>query len=340
MRVRNIYGALVASTMLFASSCQQDDLMNNTEKVTFSVSLEDGIGTRVGEDEAQTQTMKLYYVIFNQDHDVIFDDNESGKELNDGVRKATINGTGKSDLSVSLTKGQTYYAAFWAQSEFEELSNPYAIELTEGENGARGSMKVRVNYDLMSNNSTKFDAFYGSETGIEPGEVVTVELSRPFAQINAAVPQAELDKAAGHGVDITRSKVEIKGVANTLELFTGDVDGFTNNMNLEYSNSTKEVVTTIENVEYKSLSTNYILVGANHPTCNINFTFATSSQSVAGESIAEKTIQGQFYNVPVNRNWRINIVGNLLSTQTSFQIILDQDFFGPDHIIKDGVVQQ
>ena len=74
---------------------------------------------------------------------------------------------------------------------------------------------------------------------------------------------------------------------------------------------------------YNYLALNYLLVGDNNSEktlTDVEFTWKSDNGDTNAESVTE------FKNVPVQRNYRTNIVGKLLTSPTIFNISIDEDF--------------
>lgn len=303
----------VAAGMLLATSCSNDELdvvqSGNEAQVTFSLGLEGGIATRAISDGKSADI--LMYAVFDKD----------------GQRISTIEKVEKSGVTfpttenITLAKGQTYKVAFWAQ---DEDCKAYTVS---------DDMQVTVNYannENKVNNDETRDAFFKTvEFTVTGSTSIDVELKRPFAQINVGVTQEDWDAAVASGITIAQSSVVIKNAANEINLLTGAVQGdevvtYTlNGIPAEElkvdadGDGTKEA--------YKWLSMSYILPADNTTGYakttldNVAFVFAPT----AGENIAFN--QG-LNAVPVQRNWRTNILGKLLTGDITFNIVIDEEF--------------
>ena len=158
-------------------------------------------------------------------------------------------------------------------------------------------------------------------------------LKRPFAQINVGVTKADWDAAVASGVTITESKVVIKNAATSINLLDGTVSG---KQVVEYDfaaiptdPATLEVDvdrngTIDENEKYKYLSMSYILTDndADKTTLEadgLQFTFKSGGEDIVFDE--------GLHAVPVQRNWRTNILGKLLTGDIQFNIVIDEIFY-------------
>ena len=329
--MRNLLLMFAMVGMLFATSCSNDDLdtvqSGDETQVTFSLSLEKKIATRAISDGSQTD--KLVYAVFDEN----------------GNRISTIQKVEKTHVifpateTLTLAKGQTYKVAFWAQDADCEA---YSVD---------DNMNVTVSYENALNNDETRDAFFKTETFTVTGSTsIHVELKRPFAQINVGVTEEDWVAAVASGIEIKNSKVVIKDAATKLNLLTGAVSDPTT-VGVTYDLATIPAENLMVDVDndgtketYHWLSMSYILVndgsdatpsvdGATKTTLeNLEFTFKPESGN-------EITLKNGLTSVPVQRNWRTNILGKLLTSDITFNISIDPIYDG-DYIYPDGSAQE
>ena len=116
---KNIFLSILAlASMLFVTSCSQDELINESTNgdfvnATFTIETADGIGTRaVGDGTTVDKVACAVYDAYN---------NEELKSLRQDV--AITNKT--ATFSVRLAKGQNYRIAFFA---YNEAAGAYDVE--------------------------------------------------------------------------------------------------------------------------------------------------------------------------------------------------------------------
>src|SRR5690554_4215958 len=325
MNKKLFLGMFVAAGMLLATSCSNEELdvvqSGNEAQVTFSLAAEGGIATRAISDGESADL--LYYAIFDADGNLITTINGSTAGL---LKKenAFPNGSKKDEVTVTLAKGQEYTAVFWAQ---DEDCNAYTVTAeTDG-------LKIAVDYEGNNNDETR-DAFFKAETFNVTGNAkIDVELKRPFAQINVGVTEADWNAAVASGIEISESKVVIKNAATSINLLTGAVQGdaevtydfatipakFNPTETLEVDVNRDGTID--ENEKYKYLSMSYILTSAERTTLEsdgLQFTFKSDGNDIVFDE--------GLHTVPVQRNWRTNIIGKILTGDIQFNIEIDQSF--------------
>ena len=313
MNKKLFLGMFAAAGMLFATSCSNDELdvvqSGNEAQVTFSLGLEGGIATRAISDGKSADV--LVYAVFDEEGNRI---NTIQKVSRTGVKfPATEN--------ITLAKGQTYKVAFWAQNS---ATSAYVLD---------DDMNLTIDYTNSANNDENRDAFFKTETFTVTGNAqIDVVLKRPFAQINVGVYKTDWDAAVASGITVAQSSVVIKNAATKLNLLDGTVSGETE-VSYELANIPSEpailqVDTDGDGIkeDYNWLSMSYILpyaasTGYEKATLDdVAFVFASNGEPIEFN-------QG-LNSVPVQRNWRTNILGQLLTGNIKFNISIDPIYDG------------
>lgn len=325
MNKKLFLGMFAAAGMLLATSCSNDELdvvqSGNEAQVTFSLAAEGGIATRAISDG--TGAKKLVYAVYNANGELI--KTIANTDVNGQIvdNSAFDNGLTE-NVTITLAKGQQYTVAFWAQNP-----NCTAYTTTDLKN-------VTIDYAGLNNDETR-DAFFKAETFTVTGNTeIDVVLKRPFAQINVGVYQTDWDAAVASEIEIEKSKVTIEKAATSINLLTGEVEG---EQTVEYGFdiipaqfTTPETLNVDLNEDgikenYVYLSMSYIL--ANDATTgyakttveDLDFTFAPKS----GNNI---NVSEGLNAVPVQRNWRTNIIGKILTGDVTFNITIDPIYDG------------
>uniref|UniRef100_UPI004027D251 DUF6562 domain-containing protein n=1 Tax=Candidatus Limisoma sp. TaxID=3076476 RepID=UPI004027D251 len=208
----------------------------------------------------------------------------------------------KQTVSLKLTTGKTYDVIFWADATTD---SPYTFN--------PASQEVSVDYSKVNNNSDNCDAFFKKETiTVSGNQSVDVKLTRPFAQVNIGTD--DFDAAKASGLEVTQTEVVAKAFA-TLNLATGKVADEADRT------FTMKAIPTASDGEfpvaggYKYLSMDYLLVGADKATVDVAFNYGGPQNRT-------------FTNVPVQRNYRTNIYGSLLTNTTDFNVVIEPAFSG------------
>lgn len=289
-----------AAMSVLALACAKEPVTGDgqTVEATFDVDVPGVMATKaIGDGMTASQ---LYYQVF---------DEKSNPIEGLGVQTKIMN-SGKTTVTFQLVKDQTYNFVFWAQTPTEGY---YEIDGTEG------LKKISANYADKNANDENFDAFYAVEKLTVNGPISeSVILTRPFAQVNIATTGKIAAGPASKELDFdgATSTVTFKNVPTEFSPLSSDdvVDG-TESV-VFASAAVPEGNITVAGKEYKYLSMNYVFAPKNG-----------SVYDVAAElTVAGKTVPVSVPNVPLKRNWRTNIVGNLLLTGAQFNVIVDPVF--------------
>ena len=308
------FGALVAM-LLGTAACSSDmEPSMGDDMVRFTIELPGNIDSRAISDGLTAN--KLTVAVYDQD----------GNELSDiRVNKDIPHQT---TVEFKLVKGQTYSFAFWAQAE----GAPYTFD-TE-------TKTVSVSYENAKSNDEKRDAFYAyrADLTVTGPMSETIYLYRPFCQLNYGA--SDYQDAIKAGVNATKSAVTVNHAATSFNLATGATSG-----DVEVT-FTKEILPndpatlTVEEKAYQWMAMNYFLVPDNEATIETSLQLYEDD---ATEAVRDITVP----NVPVQKNHRTNIVGNLFTEDVNFLVIIDERFDQPDYnvdingrpYLADGAIQ-
>ncbi len=302
----------LAAMLLTVSSCQKDGV-DEPEKgkvttVQLAVELPDGINARAPKANGPkrvyadgTTATKLQYAVYEKGSATPLAIIDGNKDL--GEKAINL----KTTVQLQLVTGKTYDIVFWAAAN----DAPYTFDQT--------TQRVTVNYDGMKANDESLDAFFRCYTYTAGTDVENpIKLYRPFSQLNVGTKDLAAAKASGFKAENAQTEVKVTGIYNTLNLVTGAVTG-----DAERTFSLNAIPTgeTFPKAGYDYLSMDYMLVAADKANVDVAWTISDGSM----------TINRNFANVPVQRNYRTNIYGNLLTSTTDFNVEIEPNFNKPDY---------
>ena len=286
--------------MLFATSCQNEDLFGGSTSETSSVSFSIGtpeISTRAFSDGA-TATV-LQYAVYDAA------DNELNELTVSEEKGNTLEIHGSTTVELKLTTGNTYSVIFWAAAP----DAPYTVDFENKE--------MTVDYSAVSSNDENLDAFYKLHTfTVKGNQSETIELKRPFAQLNIGTNDYEDSRKAGYVP--TLSAVTVKNIYNTLDLWTGAVDGY-EEVSFDYAAIPAGEKFPVAGYDY--LAMNYLLVAADKDVINVDFYYTESADADA----KVRTVGS----VPVQRNYRTNLYGQLFTSDVDVNIVINPEYDEP-----------
>lgn len=272
------------------SSCSEDEYGNDVENVSFSLSLPSESTRTMG--EGLNADLLHYYVYRKEGEALRYLEEKSG----------TVDIVGfKADLSLSLVKGWNYKIVFWADHAGNSFYN-YDAE----------THVMNINYEGAVGQDDSRDAFYTVEDISLSGPLQrNLTLTRPFAQINVGTD--DVAAAKEKGITVTQTGMTVKGVYNKLNLVTSEVDG--KQVNVEFGMGDipdsgesfpfaggGDAGSEATSQSYDYLAMNYVLTAKGR--CTIDVSVTTDNANVKQIDVTQ---------VPVERNWRTNIYGSLLT---------------------------
>lgn len=292
----------IAAAALLVTSC--NDEMDNGLKtgdegtVTFTAQLPSEMGTRAFADGLTAK--HLQYAVYEAGQSTplkVFGDETTvvGEAEMDNLKQT---------VSLKLTTGKTYDVIFWAADN--SAKKPYTFDpLTQ---------TVKITYTNVYSNNDICDAFFKKETiTVSGNQNVDVKLTRPFAQVNIGTD--DFDAATIAGLNLTQTQVKATA-GDILNLATGKMEG------TEATRTFKmKAIPTADDgafpvAGYKYLLMAYIPISDTKET--VDMTFGYNGKSTFRS----------FTNVPLQRNYRTNIYGSLLTNSVDFNVVIEPAFSG------------
>ena len=305
---------LAAAALIGLLSCQKEAVKSTqptdqSETVRIEILSPDGvIGTKaIGDGD---KVKDVYYTAF-----------VDGKPVVSLQNKTTLV-DGKADLNLELVRNVRYQFVFWAQATPQEgEAVPYDLTAFYTES------LVKVDYQAEANDDTR-DAFCAMYEILVQGPVdETVYLRRPFAQVNFCASDYEMLKYLELH-DGMVSETWFYGLPDVLKVLDGSVSSSGQALNDVHflpsaiPSGEDEYITVASN-QYGYVNMNYVLAS------EIGETVSVKAKMTNRESKWETSLQP---NIPVRRNYKTNIVGDIFVENAVLQIIVEPDFNSPDII--------
>ena len=292
----------IAAAALLVTSC--NDEMDNGLKtgdegtVTFTAQLPSEMGTRAFADGLTAK--HLQYAVYEAGQSTplkVFGDETTV------VGEADMDNL-KQTVSLKLTTGKTYDVIFWAADN--SAKKPYTFDpLTQ---------TVKIKYTNVYSNNDICDAFFKKETiTVSGNQNVDVKLTRPFAQVNIGTD--DFDAATIAGLNLTQTQVKATA-GDILNLATGKMEGTeaTRTFRMKAIPTADDGAFPVAG--YKYLLMAYIPISDTKETVDMTFGYNGKSSFRS------------FTNVPLQRNYRTNIYGSLLTNSVDFNVVIEPAFSG------------
>lgn len=215
-------------------------------------------------------------------------------------------------VTFNLVKGQKYSFAFWAQVK------------GTGYYDTRDLRAVKMNVDAVKANDPAMDAYFAQKdfsalsTPVTDIKKNTVALYRAVAQVNfGTINSDRADK-----LEVVKSKIKLTEVPTVFDVVRGyKDDAYSVPATIEFKeNVPVEEKLLVAGNEYDYLSTCYVFAYKDQKLTDATATFWVGSTS--------RTVSAP--NAPYKRNMRTNILGDLLTINQDFNIVVDPDFKGGD----------
>lgn len=237
-------------------------------------------------------------------------------------------------VQMQLAKGVTYDVVFWAAKDGktklvaptpaaeEETATtttnaPYTYDEATG--------NLTVDYSKITPNDPYVDAYY-SKYEYTGGTPKTITLYRPFAQVNVGTNDTELESVKKAYNGHIYSNIEFDAWT-CMSLLDGEVTEKNSTpvstTIAEIPNDTESYPVEPEKNKYTNMA--YILVPqATSSTINFKCNFYTSTDETS------KKVTRDVSNMPVQKNYRTNVYGALLTSTTDFKVQIAPAFITPD----------
>ena len=221
-------------------------------------------------------------------------------------------------VTFNLVKGQKYSFAFWAQAKgtgYYDTGNLRA---------------VKMNVDAVKANEPKMDAYFAQKnfqafsTATEKDTKIT--LYRAVAQVNfGTINSDRIDK-----LGIVKSKIKLTEVPTVFDVVRGNMDdAYSVPAAIEFKeNALVEEKLLAADKEYDYVATCYVFAHKDQKLTDATATFWVDIRDSKGNFTTTRTVSAP--NAPYKRNMRTNILGDLLTVNQDFNIVVDPDFKGGD----------
>ena len=313
-----IYSTAVMVFAFFAASCQQENLepVQQGNTVTYTVQIPENIATKAIGDEI-TAVNKVYYEVYRYA--------EVGELDSDPVyhgEKPVINNSASFDLE--FVKNQKFVVLFWAQ-------NSALVKTDQNTDGMYDIDDLRavklVNPGASNNEAAQVFAGKDTVSNCVSNAKGIVKLTRPVSQINVYTTAESLifgDVTIG----LSKSDMTVAGLYNTYNVATGDAVEIDENESTFVYAEAAVPTATADNAALKYVAMNYVgFAPKNGTTVNVDFNIQTTEAVKIKHSVS---------NVPVKPNYKTNIVGNLITGSSKYDVTLGDNWSG-EETIRTGV---
>lgn len=313
--------------LILSASCAEDglDVTGKTTAVTFTVVAPGSIRSKANniDDNGEStianglNTDILFYEIYDKN-------DGTEKLLGEGQQKGSIEADGRMTFTftLNLVIDQDYHILFWAHVNGADGGEKH-YDVSD-----LRKVKIKDNYAGFKANDESRAAFYAYHSFSAKADAPTQEvaLTRPFAQLN--IGTSTLESSLTEDIAVQTTTVTVSNAANIFDTFAGEgkleLEG-ENELAVSFEaaatphgdvdNASK--LLNVNNEAYHWLGMNYILVEGLQDTAD----------KVIMEIVTNAgTVRHTVPTVPFKKNYRTNLIGNLLTTGVEFIVVVDKLF--------------
>ena len=313
----------IAATV-FAASCNKSidsgKVVSGEEiTATFEVNSPDVAVTKAISDGSKATALTV----------AVYD--EDGKYLPDLSDNANANKSGAAPtwtVKVKLIAGFNYQFVFFAKSAADNGFSTFTP--------ADGNLAI--DYTKLTANNDNADFFYAKENVAATGSLSkSVEMFRPLAQVNFGsgdlTDAAYLIHTEATGDDAMKTEVKLTGIYSGMNLLTGAVSGSASEITFGEAVRVAEDQAFVTG--YDRIAMVYALVDKENQGLS-QATLSVSAKSKATGATGTLDIERVIENVPLKRNYRTNILGNLFTGDAVFTVNtvpgFDNVAYGDEHV--------
>lgn len=303
-----------AAGLLVTAACQKEPaagVEGGDAKVTLTVEIPEVIQTKAMSQAEHADI--VYYEIWNSDWT---------EQLYpaDGVLASAVVDQKKATVDVTVIVDQTYNFVFWAQDK-----DHTAYDVTD-------LLNVKVDYSVIAadGNQDKYDAYYAVETIEVKGSIdQTVTLYRPFAQLNFGA--SKMNSLFGD-ITVEGSEITVTDLATVFDTRAGKgKDKSAEAVTFKASDIATDELLSTNNTTYTWIAMDYMLMMDEKANVDVTASFNLGMKA---------PVQHNITNVPLHRNYRTNIIGDLFTADAHLDVVIDPAFQKPDEEITIGIAEE
>ena len=301
--------------LFLAASCQQENLepeqMAGTVK--FTVEAPGAMATKAIADGMNVNEVhyEVYKNVEGVDHALLDPDSEP---MAKGVVAMKDK---KANITLDLLQDQEYTVIFWAQVEGTGHYDTSDLRCVAFEGEVDANDESRAAFFKRFD----FDTY-------EHKDYPNIILRRPFAQLNLLTTMESLKpvstgQTSGYEIDAKESEIIVSGLATSFNTVEGIGVAYDQPLTFAMAATPEEqgqATLTVNGKDYHYVSMNYMFVP-------VDAEDGSATVGLKYEIVTDKgSIKHEIANVPIRENYRTNVIGNLFTKESKFEIIVDAEF--------------
>ena len=312
--------------LFLAASCQQENLepeqMAGTVK--FTVEAPGAMATKTIADGMNVDEVhyEVYKNVEGVDHALLDPDSEP---MAKGVVAMENK---KANITLDLLQDQEYTVIFWAQVEGTGHYDTSDLRCVAFEGEVDANDESRAAFFKRFD----FDTY-------EHKDYANIILRRPFAQLNLLTTMESLKpvstgQTSGYEIDAKESEIIVTGLATSFNTVDGVGIAYDQPLTFAMAATPEEqgqATLAVNGKDYHYVSMNYMFVP-------VDAEDGSATVELKYEIVTDKgSIKHEIVNVPIRENYRTNVIGNLFTKESKFEIIVDAEFDGQNLVdVWDG----
>ena len=311
--------------LFLAGSCQRENLEpvgGNT--VTFTVEAPGAIATKTIADGMNVNEVhyEVYKNVEGVDHALLDPDSVP---MAKGVVAMENK---KANITLDLLQDQEYTVIFWAQVEGTGHYDTSDLRCVAFEGEVDANDESRAAFFKRFD----FDTY-------EHKDYANIMLRRPFAQLNLLTTMESLKpvstgQTSGYEIDAKESEIIVSGLATSFNTVDGVGIAYDQPLTFAMAATPEEqgqATLAVNGKDYHYVSMNYMFVP-------VDAEDGSATVELKYEIVTDKgSIKHEIVNVPIRENYRTNVIGNLFTKESKFEIIVDAEFDGQNLVdVWDG----
>ena len=312
--------------LFLAASCQQENLepeqMAGTVK--FTVEAPGAMATKTIADGMNVDEVhyEVYKNVEGVDHALLDPDSEP---MAKGVVAMENK---KANITLDLLQDQEYTVIFWAQVEGAGHYDTSDLRCVAFEGEVDANDESRAAFFKRFD----FDTY-------EHKDYANIILRRPFAQLNLLTTMESLKpvstgQTSGYEIDAKESEIIVSGLATSFNTVDGVGIAYDQPLTFAMAATPEEqgqATLKVNGKDYHYVSMNYMFVP-------VDAEDGSATVELKYEIVTDKgSIKHEIVNVPIRENYRTNVIGNLFTKESKFEIIVDAEFDGQNLVdVWDG----
>ena len=312
--------------LFLAASCQQENLepeqMAGTVK--FTVEAPGAMATKTIADGMNVDEVhyEVYKNVEGVDHALL---DPTSEPMAKGVVAMENK---KANITLDLLQDQEYTVIFWAQVEGTGHYDTSDLRCVAFEGEVDANDESRAAFFKRFD----FDTY-------EHKDYANITLRRPFAQLNLLTTMESLKpvstgQTSGYEIDAKESQIIVSGLATSFNTVDGVGIAYDQPLTFAMAATPEEqgqATLTVNGKDYHYVSMNYMFVP-------VDAKDGSALVELKYEIVTDKgSIKHEIASVPIRENYRTNVIGNLFTKESKFEIIVDAEFDGQNLVdVWDG----